>query len=83
MENHEIDEDEKQKQLKFQMNCCSKIQELQSNLFRISEHDHYISKPWPQNFAIFKEAAARDVSSASIIPIQSYFLCKHIFSAKL
>ena len=34
MENHEIDEDEKQKQLKCQMNCCSKNQELQSNLFK-------------------------------------------------
>ena len=34
MENHEIDEDEKQKQLKCQMNCCSKIQELQNNLFK-------------------------------------------------
>ena len=90
MENHEIDEDEKQKQLKFQMNCCSKIQGLQSNLFkdirtRPLHHRQTLATELCnlQRGCCSRCFQCKHISSANIFPVHSYFQCKYISSAKL
>ena len=79
MENHEIDEDEKQKQLKCQMNCCSKIQELQSNLFKDIRTRPLQQQILATEFCNLQRGCCsqcfqcKHVTSAIIFPVQTYF----------